>query len=239
MPANARNRAISAHGRNERRYAGVEDPTMTRGSNRTAGFAAAVAFALALLITGGHRAAAQSPAETAAKLSGNWTLNVELTPASAGRGRGRGSPSFAISAAPAQRGGGGGRGRGGGEGQPGTEASAPLMAEEAAAQAALSVLHQVPTELTIEATAETVTFREPRGEWRFTIDGKNSSMAVPGGTLRTKTKWDRATLHQEFSSAQRKLVKLWSVDANGRLVLTEKVESISFNSESKALFDRR
>ena len=114
-----------------------------------------------------------------------------------------------------------------------------MMAEEVAAQEALSILHQVPLEMTIEATAETVTFREPRGEWRFTIDGKNSVMEVPGGRLRSKSKWDHATLRQEFSSAQKKLVKSWSIDANDRLVLTEKVESLASNSESKAVFDRR
>lgn len=113
------------------------------------------------------------------------------------------------------------------------------MAEEVAAQAALSVLHQVPLEMTIEATAETVTFREPRGEWRFTIDAKNSVMNVPGGTLRHKSKWDRGTLRQEFSSAQKRLVKSWSIDANDRLVLVEKFESVTSNSESKAVFDRQ
>ena len=216
---------------------------MTCGSERTGAVAAAVALTIASLPGVALRLTAQSgtPAEVAAKLTGRWKLNTELTPTSTKPGRGRGGPggaaSFARASAPVQRGGRGGGGGGGG-GQPG-DASAPLMAEEVAAQTALSTLHQVPIELTIEASAERATFHEPRGEWHFTIDGKTSTMAVPGGTLRSKSKWDRGTLHQEFSSAQRKLVKLWSVDANDRLVLVEKVESVTFNSESKAVFDRQ
>jgi len=113
------------------------------------------------------------------------------------------------------------------------------MPEEVAAQTALTILHQVPMEVTIEATAESVTFHEPRGEWHFKIDGKNNSMDVPGGTLHSKSKWDHATLRQEFSSAQKKLVKSWAIDANDRLVLTERFESVTANSESKAVFDRQ
>jgi hypothetical protein len=174
----------------------------------------------------------------AAKLSGHWKLNTELTPVSSKPGRGRGQPSFAIAGAPLQRGGRGGGGSGGGSAG-GTDASSPLMPEEVAAQAALSILHEVPKEITIEATAETITFREPRGEWHFKIDGKNGTMEVPGGAIHSKSKWDKGTLRQEFSSAQKKLVKSWSIDANDRLVLTEKVESVTLNSESKAVFDRQ
>jgi hypothetical protein len=94
-------------------------------------------------------------------------------------------------------------------------------------------------EMKIEATAETITVREPRGEWRFTIDGKNTAMAVPAGMIHSKSRWDHSALRQEFSSAQRRLVKTWSVDANDHLVLTERYESVTLNSESKAVFDRQ
>jgi hypothetical protein len=188
--------------------------------------------------------AAQSatPAEIATRLSGSWKLNVALTPASGKPARGRGevspAPRLTIAQPAMQRGGGrGGGAPGGGGGQPGSD-SAPLMAEEIAAQAALATLHQVPLEISIEARAESVTFREPRGEWHFNIDGKNASMDVPGGTLHSKSKWEKGALRQEFSSARRKLVKTWSVDAQDRLVLTERVESFAPTSESKAVFDR-
>jgi hypothetical protein len=210
---------------------------MTGVSERTAVGLAAAALAITMGVPSAALVTAQSPAAIAGRLTGRWKLNVELTPASAKPARGRGQASFAVTGMAVQRGGrGGGRG---GAGESGSgEASAPLTAEEVAAQAALSVLHQVPMELTIEATAETVVFREPRGEWRFTIDGRNAAMEIPGGTLHSKSRWDRGALRQEFSSGQRKLVKSWIVDANDRLVLTERIESITMNSESKAVFDR-
>lgn len=207
------------------------------GKTRFVGATIAVTIAAALGVVPPVTAQSGGPAETAARLTGRWKLNAELTPLSAKPGRDHGRPSFAVARAPQQRGGRGGGGRGGG-GEPG-EASAPLMAEEVAAQAALSVLHQVAMEMSIEATAETFTVREPRGEWRFTIDGKNTEMAVPGGVLHSKSKWDHSALRQEFSSAQRKLVKIWILDANDRLVLTERYESITLNTESKAVFDRQ
>jgi hypothetical protein len=203
-------------------------------------FARAAMVALIAVFPTGSRIVAQSeaPSEIAANLSGHWRLNAELTPVSAKPGRGRGQASFAVSRAPVQRGGRGGGGSGGG-GQPGGDASSPLMAEEVAAQTALTILHEVPVEMTIEAASESVTFREPRGEWHFKIDGKNNSMSVPGGSLHSKSKWDHATLRQEFSSAQKKLVKSWAIDANDRLVLTERFESATVNTESKAVFDRQ
>jgi hypothetical protein len=211
---------------------------------------AALTMVAAIGLSAVIAAQSSSPAEMAARLTGNWKLNADLTPAAPASGRGRGgrdrAPAFAV-AMPAQRGGGGGgAGRGGagrgdgfgGGAQPGGE-SAPLTPDEVAEQAALSVLHEVPTELAIEASAEAVTFRDPRGEWHFNIDGRNTSMDVPGGALRTKSKWDHNGLRQEFSSGHRKLTKTWSLDAGGRLVLTERIESLTFNSESKAVFDRR
>jgi hypothetical protein len=204
----------------------------------------------ALLIVGVAFAAADgvglaqspTPAEMAARLTGTWTLNAELTPTAPPSRRGRGrieerKPSLATARMDVQRGG-RGRGGGGGEGFGGGD-SAALTDEEIAAQAALTLLHQVPLEVTIEATADTVTFRDPRGAWMFKIDGKTASMPVPGGTLRSKTKWDHTTLRQEFSSVHRKLVKSWSVDADGRLVLNEEVESLTSHTQSKAVFDRR
>jgi hypothetical protein len=199
------------------------------------------AFTIAALVGLAGQIEAQSvtATEVARKLSGHWKLNEELTPTSGKPSRGRAGASFAIAGVSSQRGGRGGGGGGAGGGtQPG-DASAPLMAEEIAAQTALSILHEVPKELTIEATADDVVFREPRGEWRFKIDGKNAAMEVPGGSLHSKSKWDHATLRQEFSSAQKKLVKSWSIDANDRLILTERFESFASNSESKAVFDRQ
>src|SRR5215831_16956259 len=77
-----------------------------------------------------------SAADVAARMSGRWRLNTELTPTSK-PGRGRGPAAFAMAGAVLQRGGRGGGGSGSG-GSGGSDASSPLMAEEVAAQAALS-----------------------------------------------------------------------------------------------------
>lgn len=201
-----------------------------------------VALLFAPMASAVPRLSAQSatPAQLAARLTGKWKLNAELTPTSAGRGRGRGAGlSVAASVAPVQRGGGRGGGRGAGEGGGRGDAGAPLTASEVAAQQALAILHEVPVELSIDASADVVTIRDPRGEWNFKVNDKNGTLNVPGGSLRVKSKWDRGALKQEFSSAQRSLVKTWSVDQNDRLVLVEKIESIGFRSESKAVFDRQ
>jgi hypothetical protein len=216
---------------------------MTWQSAETRFIAATLAVAINSTQVTVPRLSAQSasPTEMATKLTGVWKLNADLTPASPKPGRGGGfaggaAGSFAALLSPVQRGGrSGDRGGGGGRG----ESSAPLMAAEVAAQTALSILHEVPIEIRIDARAEDVTFRDPRGEWHFKIDDRNSTMEVPGGTLRTKSKWDRGLLRQEFSSAQRALVKTWSIDANDRLVLVERIESVTVRSESKAVFDRQ
>src|SRR5205085_5999538 len=118
-------------------------PERARRSRSDAICRAAGALATAILCGLGLLSAQAAQPDAAAKFTGRWILNEELTPASGGSGRGRGQASFALAGAAVQRGGRGGGGAGGGGGQPG-DASAPLMPEETAAQAALSILHQVP-----------------------------------------------------------------------------------------------
>lgn len=184
------------------------------------------------------RAQPQGDSELAARMTGIWKLNIELSPSLATPGRGRvgarrSPPAFGVIAAALQRGGRGGRSGGG-------ELSPEVMPEEAAAQAALSTLQQVPVEFRIEASAAEVRFAEPRGESTFKVDGRNATVAVPGGAIKVKSRWDRGALRQEFSSTQRKLVKVWTVGGDDRLVLLQHVESLTFNSkDSKAVFDRR
>jgi hypothetical protein len=199
-----------------------------------------------VLSTGSTAAQKATPADLAAALSGSWKLNEELSPSlgssgrTGGRGEGRGGGAlFAMAAAPAGQRGGRGGGRGGGEGG-GSEASSEVMREEAAAQSALRILQQVPLVITIVATATDVKFTDPRGEWAFRVDDKTTAMDVPGGQIKVKSKWDKQTLRQDFSTVQRKLVKTWSIDGNNRLVMTERVESMTLNTtESRAVFDRQ
>lgn len=182
-----------------------------------------------------------APADLAARISGRWKLNRDLSPTltepdPGGRGRrGRGA-ALAISVAVPQRGGRGGGGAGGGGG-----IEMPFVTdEEAAAQAALVVIQQVPMELTIAATVTELKIVEPRSELAFRIDGKNVPLEVNGGKIKVKTKWERAGLKQEFSSVQRALVRTWSVDAAGQLVLSQRLQSATFNTkEVRAVFERQ
>ena len=115
-----------------------------------------------------------------------------------------------------------------------------VTAAEAAAQAALAAIQDVPSELTIEATPAVMTLTEPRGPSIFQIDGKDAKVEVPGGVIKVKSKWDRASLRQDFSSAMRKLTRSWSVDASDRLVLNQRVEGISLKrTDIQAFFDRQ
>jgi len=176
-------------------------------------------------------------ADVAAKLSGRWILNPSLSdqvPAPAGR-RG-GGPAYAL-AAGAQR---GARGGGGNVAEPAPQMPG-LTPAEAAAQQALAVVQQVPAEMTIEATAAQVKFTEPRGDSVFQVDGKNTAIEVPGGTIKVKSRWDRGGLRQEFSSTQRVLHRTWSLDATGKLLtLKQRVEGIGVSGkETQAVFDRQ
>ena len=203
----------------------------------------------ALLIGPGSRTAASAqsgaPADVASKLTGHWKLNRELSPGLTtpppGRGRGAGAGSgarFAVAAPAFQRG--GRAGGGGGGGAAGGGADSPLMSQELAAQAALSTVQQVPDEMTITATAESVEFVEPRGRSVFRIDGKNGTVEVPGGSIKVKSRWDRGSLRQEFSSAQRTLKRSWSIDEQNHLVLTQHIESVSLTTkDARAVFDRQ
>lgn len=181
-----------------------------------------------------------TPADVAAKMTGSWKLNASLSPGLAtppARGRvggGRGA-LFAVAAPGLQRG-----GRGGGGGGGGNEAGSPVMSEEAAAQAALTTIQQVPSEVTITASGESIEFTEPRGRSVFKIDGKNTPVEVPGGSIKVKSRWDKASLRQEFSSTQRTLKRAWSIDDQGHLVLTQHIESVALTTkDARAVFDRQ
>src|SRR5262245_57119989 len=173
-------------------------------------------FATVLVMSGGSFAAQKlTPVEAAARLSGTWVFNAELSKgfnapgARRGGGPGRGGALFSM-AAPL------GQGRGGGGGQTPSSPS-DLSPAELAAQAAMRQLQQLADQITIDATPERVTFRDSRGERTYNIDGKNAKITVAGAEVNTKSRWDKATLRQEFSTAQSKLTQTWDVDESGRL----------------------
>jgi hypothetical protein len=198
----------------------------------------AVGLALGVMTVGGGLSAQKaSPADLAAKLSGTWTINQELSPgfaAPAGRGRrGGGSALFAIAGIAGQR-----RGSlpGGGD----ANGPADLTPEEMAGMQAMRELQQIAPTITIKATAETVTFADARGEQAYPINDKNTTIDVGAAKITAKNKWDKATLRQEFSNSKSKLIRTWEVDENKRLVLKAKLESMTLMStEVKAVFDRQ
>ena len=185
-----------------------------------------------------------TPAEVAARLSGTWTINRELTSGfnAAGRRGGRGgggnfslggnAARFGPTASYAQRGGGTG---------PSTASDmSDLSPAERAEMAAMRELQQLAEVITIKATAEQVAFEDVRGQRTFAIDNKNTKITVAGSEVNTKSRWDKTILRQEFSTPSSKLIQTWEVDENGRLVLTAKVESLRLMTpEQKAVFDRK
>ena len=199
-----------------------------------------VVGALATLVgIDGLAAQKLAPADAAARLSGTWTLNRELsqgfrTPGGRPGGPGRGGALFSLAApsfAPQRD---------------SPTAASDLSPADLAAQAAMRQLQQLSDEITINATADKIIFIDARGERTYTTDGKNAKIMVAGAEVSTKSKWDKSALKQEFStasttpSASMKLTQTWDVDNNGRLVLTAKLESLRLTTpEQKAVFDKK
>jgi hypothetical protein len=191
----------------------------------------------------GLPAQAAAGAAAAARLSGTWKLNRELSPLVAPPGRGGGggrrggAPSFAVGITPVQRGGGGGGGGRGGDSPP---SAGDLTPDELAGQAALQQLQQIPEVIAISATADAVTLTDPRGKRTYAIDGKTTKIEMGTATINAKTRWDKDTLRQEFWNPQRKLIQLWEVDGSDHLVLRARLESMTMSTpDLKAVFDRQ
>jgi hypothetical protein len=202
---------------------------------------ACLVAALAIATSPAPAAQNLSPADAAARLTGTWTINRELSPgfrAPGGRpgGPGRGGLLAArFSAAPAFA-----QGRSGGRGGDAPTSASEMTPAELAAQAAMRQLQQLADEIKIDATADRVTFTDVRGERSYTIDGKNAKVMVAGAEVSTKSKWDKSVLKQEFSTASAKLTQTWDVDADGRLVLIAKLESLRLRTpDQKAVFDKK
>jgi hypothetical protein len=202
--------------------------------------AAALSAAVLAVAFAGRTVEARQPADIAARLSGDWVLNRELStgfgPGGPGRGRGNAyaPPLFAVAPAVQGRRGGGGGGTGGG-----TDPS-DLTPEQRAEQAAMRQVEQIADRMAIKASADSVTFIDSRGERTFAINDKASTLDVGGSPVKVKSKWDKRVLKQEFSNNQAKLVETWGLDEADRLVLTAKVESLNLvTPDRKAVFDRR
>jgi hypothetical protein len=198
--------------------------------------ASASLIAASIAIAGSHSFAQKlTPVEAAARLSGTWVFNAELSKgfgAPAGRrgAGGRGGALLSMAGAPLQRGASG----------PTPSTPSDLRPDELAAQAAMRQLQQIASEITIDATVERVTFRDARGERAYTLDGKNAKIVVAGAEVSTKSRWDKTAIKQEFSTTSNKLTQTWDVDENGRLVLVAKMESLRLiTPDQRAVFDKK
>jgi len=115
-----------------------------------------------------------------------------------------------------------------------------MSAAERAAMTAMRELQQLAEIITIKATPEQVVFEDARGQRSYALDGKNVKVTIAGAEVSTKSRWDKAVLKQEFSTASSKLTQTWDVDENGRLVLVAKVESLRLMTpDQKAVFDKK
>jgi hypothetical protein len=203
-----------------------------------------VSVALAAIALAGAAATATAvqkltPAEVAAKMSGTWVLNRELTTGfnapkggPGGQGGGGRGANFNVAGIGAQRGAGAG---------PSTASDASDMtADERAAMMAMRELQQIAELVSIKATETDIAFADARGQRSYMLDGKGVKIVAAGTEVSVKSRWDKAIVKQEFSTTSSKLTQTWSVDENGRLVMTAKVESLRLRTpEQRAVFDRK
>jgi len=192
---------------------------------------AAVAAAFMALTLPLHAQKA-TPADTAARLSGRWTINRSLSPGVGAPGRSGPPRSGGPGVMPVlllQRGGGG------------ATPSAPgdMTPAELAERMVMRGLLQIAPEITIKASADSVSFVDARGETTCAADGKAAELKVPDVKLALKCRWDKEQLRQEFAATRSKLTRMWSVDGNDRLVLKARVEAIGQDTaEATVFFDR-
>jgi len=205
--------------------------------HRVLGVATAAMMVAAATMTGVAQKA--GIADVAKAISGTWIINLALSPAFApGRsngGRSGGGASYELVGLAFQR---GGRG-GGGAGAQGPSSNADLTPEELADRTAMQQLRQTAAKLTIAATPERVSITDERGERSCAVDGKNEKEKLYNVEVGIKCRWDKDKLRQEFSTTRSKLIRVWGIDGNGRLILKAKLEGIGQNSpEATAVFDR-
>lgn len=207
---------------------------------------AGVLFALAGSITFAQRV---TPADVAAKMTGTWQMNMDLSPqwaprgggparGAAGTGRG-GTPYFAIgmmaasvSAAPALQGGGGRSGGG-----------ADISDADRAGNAVMAMFRGAPLNIAIKATADSVTFADARGERTFAIDNKSAKVVINQASITTKSRWDRNTLKQEFVYGESRVTHDFELNAEGTRInfkmVSQNMSSTGPATEAKAVYDKK
>ena len=184
-----------------------------------------------------------SPADVAQRITGTWTIDWALTPSVGGPGRGgrrgggvmpvvlmqqRGTNPYpqGVRANPTNT-------------EPTSSKASDLTPAELAERSAVWQLEQVQPAVTITASPEEVTIGDERGDATCAVNGRSDKIRTFGTYMDVKCKWDKDQLRQEFSTARTKLIRVWTVDATGHLVLKAKREGIDQNSpETTLVYDR-
>lgn len=202
------------------------------------------AAAGAMMIAASMPAAGQkkSVADVARRMSGTWRLNRELSPAfgasgRAGRGRTRGGAPHGslfqrgglpqgVRANPTNT-------------EPTPSGASDLTPAELAERSAIRQMQQIPPTMVIAAAADHVSIEDERGEQSCATDGRAGKVRAFRVYMDVKCKWDKDRLRQEYAITRSKLIRVWRVGDDDRLVLTAKIEGINQNTpEAVAIFDR-
>jgi hypothetical protein len=180
-----------------------------------------------------------SVADTAARLSGTWTINLTLSPTfkpSGRSGAGRsGGAAFAVAGLAVQR----GRNSPSPGSEPTPSAPGDLTPTERAELSAIQQVEQLAPAMTVKATAETVSFTDQRGDQTCAINDKAAKLDMFGAKVGVKCRWNKESLQQEFSTTRNKLTRAWTVDDTGHLVVKTRVEGLAQRAvEATAVYDR-
>jgi hypothetical protein len=202
--------------------------------------AVVVAGAICAALLAGTSVDAQklTAADVAAKFTGTWVLNRELSPSvGGGAAKGPAARLYEIGFFTAFQ----GRGRGGGGAQGAVQGPS---AEERAGQAALARLQQFGSTITIKATADSITFVDPQGERTYPVTDKNVKMDVgEGATLTARSKWDKTTLKQVFIYGETNITQNWELnDAGNRINFKMQILNMSRQDpprEAKVVYDKQ
>ena len=177
-----------------------------------------------------------SPADLAQRLSGTWLLDWNLTRSLAGRGGVRPAALLqqrvtnpypqGVRANPTNT-------------EPTPSKADDLTPAERAERNAVWQLEQVQPTISITATADQITITDERGDADCAVNGKTDKVRTFGLYMDVKCKWDKDQLRQEFSLTRSKLIRVWSIDGSGHLLLKLKREGIDQESpEVTTVYDR-
>jgi hypothetical protein len=177
-------------------------------------------------------------AEAAERMSGTWTINLNLSPSFKPSGRGgRGSGvAYTVGGFVPQR----GRGNGTSPGsEPTPSAAGDLTPAERAEQTAMHLIEQIAPTITVKATADTFSIVDPRGEQTCAINDKSAKLEMFGAKVTAKCRWTKLALQQEYSTTKSKLTRTWSLDEAGHLVVNTRVDGQGQRTlEAAAVYDR-